>query len=179
MNKMSSDKIEKSIIDYFEYISNLQKKIRQLKRSIRQEQQILEKNKAVEKYYLNMLVSDCTGKGAFHDCIMLPVEIKSQIESSKNLSPEEKEKLNIKYESALEYAKTLQQRYLQLQATEKQRLEQIKKSKSNIKKYSNDLKKKNKEHEEKMNKIKMMEKELEKIKPDQSKSLSLKNENKE
>ena len=173
MNKLNSDKIEKLIINYFDYISQLQKKVRQLNHKKNQEQLILDSLQSDEKEFLDMLTSDCTGKGEYHSSIMLPVELKIQLEKGDNLSKEERENLEKKYNLTLEYAKKMEQRYNELRDTEDQRLIKIKKCKNNIKNYDIELKKAKKEYSINMSRIKKLDSKLNAIKKADSKELKL------
>ena len=176
INNLNSDQIEKTIINYFDYISQLQKKIRKINMKIKEEEQELSKNQKEEQEYLEMLVSDCTGKGSYRDSIMLPIDLKSQVLNCKD----EKQKMIIqeKYNLAYEYAKKLETRYKILMNTEPQRLNKIKKSKKDIKKYKKGLGKLKKEYHYNMGKIKTLDKKLKTIKDDDNKQLTYTNVNK-
>lgn len=179
INKLNPDQIEKSIISYFDYISQLHGKIRELKYKIKFEEELLNKNRKEEKEYLDMLHSDCTGKGSYHDSIMLPLEIKNQFDKNHNLSQEEQKKLKENYDLTIEYAKKLEQRYQLLRTTERKRINQIKKSKNNLKKYKIKLNKLKKEYNNNMSRIKKMDSKLNKIKKNNIHQLIYENNNKE
>ena len=171
MMRSNADRIEKLIINYFEYIAKLQKEMRRLKHKINQEKLTLEDLQKEEKEFSDMLVSDCTGKGEYHDSIMLPTEILYQMNSSK-LSNEDKEKLKEKYDLVLDYAKRLEQRYNQLAKTANQRAKQIKNCKDNIKSDKLKLKKVEKEYNSNMGRIKKLDSKLTSIKKVDSKELN-------
>lgn len=177
MNRLNSEKIEKLIINYFEYIGQLRSRKRTIKHKIDQEQSTLKRLQKDEKEFLDMLVSDCTGKGEYHDCIMLPVDIKMQLDKSNHLSKEEADALKEKYELTLAYAKRLEQRFIELRDSEGQRMNQIKKSKKNIKKYEIEFKKIEKEYKKNMSTIKKLDYELTSIKQDDSKVLQYNSKN--
>ncbi|MBQ9024674.1 MAG: hypothetical protein IJ105_05645 [Bacilli bacterium] len=157
----NTSKLETLIIEYFDYVNSVRNKMRVLNHMIKKESELLDNERKVENEYIEMLRSDCTGKGDYHKIIMLPSDILSQIKSS-DLSEEDKKNLLDKYKIAEENAKLINQRYNNLQKTESERLKKIKNYKSNLKKYRSNLRKYAKEYKLNMVKIKKLDQKISK-----------------
>lgn len=156
----NTDKIEKLIIDYFNYINKIRKKIIILNNKIKSDSELLDNEKRIENQYIEMLKSDCLGKGDYHKIIMLPYYIKTEIETNKQLSENEKKDLLKKQKIAEENAKHIEQFYNNLQHDEPNRIKRIKKYKSNLKRNRAELKKQKKEYKYNMFKIKKLDNKL-------------------
>lgn len=151
------DKIENLIIEYFNYINKLRKKIGTLNNKIKSDSELLDTEKRIENQYIEMLKSDCLGKGDYHDLIMLPHNIKAEIDTNNKLSEDEKKDLLKKYKVSLENAKKLEEFYNRLQSDEPNRIKRIKKYKSNLRKYKTEVKKHKKDYKCNMIKIKKLD----------------------
>ena len=151
------DKIENLIIEYFNYINKLRKKIGALNNKIKSDSELLDTEKRIENQYIEMLKSDCLGKGDYHDLIMLPNNIKTEVDTNSKLSEEEKKDLLKKYKVSLENAKKLEEFYNRLQSDEPNRIKRIKKYKSNLRKYKTEVKRHKKDYKCNMIKIKKLD----------------------
>ena len=157
-NNTNNSQIEKQIISYFNYVNELRDKINQINHKIKLENEKLKQDTDIEKEYLDMLVSDCTGKGKYHDILFLPYEIKNAINNAKN--KEDKDKLQEKYEIALKTAVKAEQRFNYLGSTRLKRDNRMKESRKNIKRCNLELKKYNNEKNKYLLKIKKLDKNL-------------------
>lgn len=140
------EQIENEIKAIYDYISTLRHKLNCLKHAIKNEQEKLEENQSIEDFYNTLLLSDCTGKGYYNKIIMRPVDIKEYIDHHKdNMTLEQLQEYTEKLQKANEEAEHLQNTYVDLGNTQKERLKNIRESKKNISKYSEDKNKCQKE----------------------------------
>ena len=158
--KVDPNKLEELIVKYFDYMASLKKEIRGLKSDIKDKQALLKEQEKIEKRYIDLLVSDNTGKGEYRDALFLPSEIKETIDKDKKLTNEEKESLKEKYELAVEQAKKLEEEYKNLMETATERGEKIKTYRKEVGQLKRKLTKKEKEYNENMTQVKKLDKKL-------------------
>lgn len=161
--KNDANSIEELIIKSFNYMAELNKRIRGLKFKIKQQQEFLDVELKDNKEYIDIMTSINTGKGKYHNISMLPIELKNQMESYKKLSEEEKALLQQEYELALVQEKNLAERYKQLSDDYKSRNERIKHYKRVIADSKKELKLKEKEYNDNLLKVKSLDKKLGKL----------------
>lgn len=143
--EMDPNKIEELKVAKFKYKAILDKEIRKLNSKIKNTELLLDEQQKIQKKYLEMLKSDCTGKGEYRDTLMLPIEIKENMNNKKNLTEEQRKNLAVNYELALEAAHNKEEEFNQLSKTSIEREKLIKKYKKDI---SIDRKRQNKKEEE-------------------------------
>lgn len=160
---MNSNQIEDLIKKYFEYMMDLNKSIRTLKKKIKNETEILEALLNEEKEYVDMITSLNTGKGYYHDISMLPTEIEATINSGPNYTKEQLENLRHNYELAVAAENKQKERYEELRSTIVERSANIKKYKKSIANDKRKLTKRQKEYDSNFLKVKEYDKKLEKL----------------
>ena len=163
-NKIDANELEHKIIKYFEYMENLNKRMRVLKRKIKIEQEVLNEELSQQKKYIDILTSLNIGKGKYYEISMLPYEMMEYMNSKffNDFTEEQKIEYKKNYGYAVIQAEKLQDEYKKLTEESRERIIRIKEYKNDISNYKKNLSIIQNEYKKNLLKAKKIDKEIKK-----------------